>query len=29
VVCFGKWGVERTKVMCTVFVEELVESEAM
>ena len=28
-VCFGKWGVERTKVVCTVFVEEFVESEAM
>jgi len=29
-VCLGKWGgVERTKVVCTVFVEELVESEAM
>ena len=29
VACLGKWGVERTKVVCTVFVEELVESEAM
>ena len=29
-VCLGKCGgVERTKVVCTVFVEELVESEAM
>ena len=29
-VCLGKWGVERTKVVCTIFVEvEFVESEAM
>ena len=28
-VCLGKWGVERMKVVCTVFVDELVESEAM
>jgi len=29
-VCLGKWGVERTKVVCTVFVEvEFVESEAI
>ena len=29
-VCLGKWGVERTEVVCTVFVEvEFVESEAI